>query len=457
MPTRRSNLSDGPVRPARRLRRIHTLPHDDAGCGWLAPLPPPPPARPLAGALRADCAVIGAGFTGLAIARRLAEARPEQRIAVVEAQRAGFGASGRSSGFVVDLAHFIARMPEAASRAYIGLSRLGIGALRDLVRTHGIDCDWDETGWLHAAAGEAAAGALPMLRAWLDRMGERYEELDREGIAAITGTRFYRTGLRLPGSVLVQSGALVRGLAAHLPPNVTLYEESPVLRIESAGDSGKGFRLVTAAGELRAAKLFVAGNGYSPLLGVLADRVFPLVTFGSLTRPLTAAEQAALGGEREWGLLAEDNMGSTLRRTRDQRILIRNSVHYRRDLAVGDAVRERARAAHRQAFLARFPALADVPFEHTWSGVMGASPNRGHSFGEIEENLFTAAGYTGGGIAMGTTAGMLLADLALGVESKPLADMLALPAPTWLPPQPFLDLGIRLRVARMNASAGPTL
>ena len=458
--TRRSNFYDGPVLPARRLRRIPTLPHDDAACGWLNPLPPPPPAQPLAGALRADYAVIGAGFTGLAVARRLAEARPEQRIAVVEAQRAGFGASGRSSGFVVDLAHFIARMPEAASRDYVALSRLGIGALRDLVRTHGIDCDWDETGWIHAAAGEAAAVALPMLRAWLDRMGERYQELDPEGLAAITGTRFYRAGLRLPGSVLVQSGALVRGLAAHLPPNVTLYEESPVLRIESgsgASDSGKGFRLVTAGGELRAAKLFIAGNGYSPLLGVLADRVFPLITFGSLTRPLSAAEQATLGGEREWGLLAEDNMGSTVRRTRDQRILIRNSVHYRRDLTVPDAVRERAKAAHRQAFLARFPALADVPFEHTWAGVMGASPNRGHSFGEIEENLFTAAGYTGGGIAMGTTAGMLLADLALGALSKPLADMLALPAPTWLPPQPFLDFGIRLRVARMNASAGPTL
>ena len=99
----------------------------------------------------------------------------------------------------------------------------------------------------------------------------------------------------------------------------------------------------------------------------------------------------------------------------------------------------------------------EVPFEHTWAGVMGASPNRGHSFGEIEENLFTAAGYTGGGIAMGTTAGMLLADLALGLKSKPLADMLALPTPTWLPPQPFLDVGIRLRVARMNASAGPAL
>jgi glycine/D-amino acid oxidase-like deaminating enzyme len=453
LPTRRSNLSDGPVRPARRLRRVHVLPHDDASCGWMAGLPPPPPARRLAGSAAADCAVVGAGFTGLAIARRLAEARPEWQIAVVEAQRAGFGASGRSSGFVVDLAHFIARMPEPASRAYVALSRLGIGALRGLVQIHGIDCAWDETGWIHAAAGEEGARSLPMLRAWLDRLGEPYQPLDADRLAALTGTRFYRIGLRLPGSVLVQSAALVRGLAATLPENVLLYEESPVRRIASQG----GFRLETPDGALAAPRLFLAGNGYSPRLGVLRDRVFPLITFGSLTRPLSPAEQAALGGEREWGLLAEDNMGSTVRRTRDQRILIRNTVHYRRDLAVSEEVREKATAAHRRAFLARFPALAEVPFAHTWAGVMGASPNRGHSFGEIERNLFTAAGYTGGGIAMGTTAGMLLADLALGISSPALADMLALPTPTWLPPEPFLDLGIRLRVARMNASAGPTL
>lgn len=454
MPTRRSNLSDGPVRPARRLRRIHTLPEDDASCGWLAPLAAPPPARRLRGSERADSAVIGAGFTGLAIARRLAEARPEARIAVVDAQRAGFGASGRSSGFVVDLAHFIARMPEAASRDYIALSRLGIGTLRDLKNRYGIDCAWDETGWIHAAAGEEAANGLSMLAAWLDRVGERYQELDRDGLAAITGTSFYRRGLRLPGSVLVESGALVRGLATNLPPNVSLYEESPVGEIRKDGD---GFRLASAEGEIQTGQLFIAGNGYSPLLGILQDRVFPLVTFGSLTRPLSASEQAALGGEREWGLLAEDNMGSTVRRTRDQRILIRNSVHYRRDLGVSEEVRQRAGAAHQRAFVARFPDLAPVPFEHSWAGVMGVSPNRGHSFGEIEANLFTAAGFTGAGIAMGTTAGMLLADLALGASSKALTDMLAQAIPTWLPPQPFLDIGIRLRVARMNASAGPAL
>jgi glycine/D-amino acid oxidase-like deaminating enzyme len=447
-----------PRRP-RPLRRARALPHDDSTCGWIATLPPPPPPRRLAGERRADCAVLGAGFTGLAVARRLAAAAPGLEIALIDAQRAGDGASGRSSGFVVALAHFIARLEPETAKRYVALCRRGIAALRELVAERGVDCAWDDRGWLHAAAGEAAAAELPRLRGWLDRLGEPYEWLESDGLAAVTGTSFYRVGLRLPGSVLVQPAALARGLAAALPPAVALYEGSPVRAIRRRPVGG--FRLETAGGSLTAERLFVATNGYSGALGILADRVLPLLTFGSLTRPLAADEQRRLGGEREWGLLAEDAMGSTVRRTRDQRLLIRNSVRYDAAFDVPEGFLSRLRENHRRAFLARFPSLASVldgaGFAHTWSGVMGTSPNRGHAFGEIERGLFAAAGYTGAGIAMGTTAGMLLADLALGIGSPSLDDMLALPAPDWLPPRPFLDWGARVKVARMNASAGPAL
>lgn len=434
--------------------RVRALPGDDPGCGWIRTAPPLPPARRLLSSERVDAAVLGAGFTGLAVARRLAALRPGWRVAVLEAQRAGFGASGRSSGFLVDRAHFIARMEPAASRRYRDLCRWGIGLLREAVERHGIACDWDAAGWLHAAATAAGAAALPTLGRWLDDLGEPYERLDAEDLRRITGTACYRAGIRLPGSVLVQPAALVHGLAAALPAKVELYEESPVRSLERRGGR---FRLATGEGSLEADRLFLAANGYSPALGVLRRRLFPLFTFGSLTRPLTAAEQEALGGEREWGLLSEDAMGSTVRRTRDQRILIRNTIAYAPGLRVGPLALERARDLHRKAFLARFPGLREAGFEHTWGGVMGASPNRGHCFGELADGLFTAAGYTGAGIAIGTTAGTLLADLALGEPSQRLADMLALPAPQRLPPQPFLGIGVRWRVWRMNGEAEEVL
>lgn len=443
-------------RPHRR--QAQSLPQEDRGCGWIETLPAQAPAHVFAAAPGApqtfDAVVIGAGFTGLAIARRLAERRPGWRVALVDAQRAGFGASGRSSGFVVDLAHFIARMEPEASRKFVALSRSGIGDLRALAQTHGIACDWDERGWLHVAAGAAAMKSLPFLAAWLDGLGEPYETLDAAGLEAIVGSAFYRAGLRLPGSVLVQPAALLRGLVAALPQSVELYEESPVREIRREGAS---FRLAVADGVLLSPLVFVAANGYAPALGLFERRLFPLYTFGSLTRPLTPEEQEILGGESEWGLLAEDAMGSTVRRTRDQRILIRNSARFTRDHRQPAGPPEEILALHRQAFAKRFPRIAQVPFAYSWSGPLGVTPDRSIAFGALEPGLFGAGGYTGAGIAMGTTAGRLLADLALGEDSDLLAAMLSLPQPKKLPPQPFLDWGIRWQVRRMNASAGATL
>jgi len=434
--------------------RARTLPPEDATCGWLATLPSRPAGRRLAADEEADFAVVGAGFTGLAAARRLAELETGGRVAVLEARRAGFGASGRSSGFLVDIAFFTTRMEPRAAARHVRLSRLGIDRLRRLVELHAIDCAWDDTGWLHVAAGEVGLRDLETLRAWLEEHGEEHATLDAAAMAATTGTRFYRAGLRLPGRPLVQPAALVQGLAAALPPGVELFEESPVVALERLAER---WRLRTPGGSITARRVLLATNGFTPGIGFLGRRIFPLVTFGSLTRRLSAGEQEALGGEREWGVLAQDPMGSSVRRTRDQRLLVRNTVCYTPSLRCSPRAERRARRAHRQALDRRFPDLAEVPLELTWAGVMGASPSRRHVFGQLDEGLYALAGFSGAGIALGTAGGELLADLAAGRESDDLRDMLALPEPARLPRRPFFDLGARMRVAWMNASAGATL
>ncbi len=425
-------------------------PADDETCGWLAPFAAIPAAPRLEGERLVEVAIIGAGLTGLAAARTLVE-RGGGRVALVEAQRAGWGASGRASGFVVDLAHFVARFAPADQEAYLRLARAGIAELRAAVRRLAIDCDWDETGWLHVAWSEAGAAEVAGLARWLEARGEPHVPLDREGLAEVTGVPFYRAGIRLPGSVLVQAGALVRGLAQQLPPSVQLFEGSPVLSLER--DRG-GWRLETPGGQLRAEKVLLTVNGYTRGIPGLARRVLPLLTFGSLTRPLTEAEQGRLGGERQWGVLAEDAMGSTVRRTRDGRILVRNSVAYRPGLAARPADLATARTRHRRAFDLRFPMLAEVPFESTWTGVMGVTPGRLPYFGELAPGLWAAGGYTGAGIALGTVLGRLLAELALAEPSSLLADARSLTAPRQLPPEPFLSLGATLRVRRMNYNTG---
>lgn len=428
------------------------LPRDDDSCGWIATAPASPPPVPLSGDLAAETLVIGAGFTGLAAARRAAELRPGREVILLDAQRAGHGASARSSGFVVDLAHFVARMPAGPRERYIELARRGIADLRSVVRASSVDTQWDERGWFHVAQSESAAVALGMLRGWLDERGERYQWLEREALTEVIGTPFYRAGIRLPGSVLVHPGALVQALVRALPAEVLLCERSPVVALEPCRG---GVRAVTPQGSVRAERVLMALNGYSAALAAPARRVLPLLTFGSLTRPLTAAEQEALPGEREWGLLAEDPMGSTVRRTRDQRLLIRNTVHYDRSYRASPAVAAEARRAHRRALAVRFPALADVDFQHSWSGVMGVTPSRTPFFGQLSAHTFSACGFTGAGIAMGVSLGARLAELALGEAGELLEMALAQPLPNLLPPEPFLSLGARWKAQRMNRLAGP--
>ena len=136
------------------------VPADDANCGWYDALPEPVPARRIRGSERADWVVVGAGITGLAAARRLAEHLPEARILLLDAQRVGSGASGRNSGFLTDVGHYEKQLLPETQRRRIRLARAGIAALRDLVRAHEIECGWREGGRLHGAAGSAGMRAL---------------------------------------------------------------------------------------------------------------------------------------------------------------------------------------------------------------------------------------------------------------------------------------------------------
>jgi glycine/D-amino acid oxidase-like deaminating enzyme len=415
---------------------VKELPNDDCSCGWYETLPPPPPARRLAGAVRADCAVIGAGFTGLAVARRLASLRPDWRVALLEAERVGLGASGRNSGVVVDVWHYLPSRGVEGNRRLIRLARAGRDALGALVRTHGIDCAWGEYGRLHGAAGDRGVRALETLRRGLDLMGEAYRWLDAPALRRVTGSAYYRAAIHTPGGVLVQPAALARGLAAALPANVDLFEESPVQRITLS----RPIVLRATTGAVTTDRLFLAVNGFTSRLGFLRQRIFPLLTFASLTRVLTPAEEQALAGEREWGLVPEDPMGTTVRRTRDHRILIRNSVRYgtRLDAAGLQAVG----AAHREAFRARFPMLPGMELAYTWGGVLGMTSNTAQWFGRAGNGVWIAAGCNGAGVALGTALGALLADLAVGADSALLRDAQALPRPGWLPPEPLLRPGV---------------
>src|SRR5262249_526999 len=237
-----------------------------------------------------------------------------------------------------------------------------------------------------------------------------------------------------------------------LPANVERVEQAPVLAMRI----GAPPRLETPAGAVLAPRLLLATNGWTVAVGVLRRRVVPLLTFASLTRPLTA-EERVVAGDAEWGLVSEERMGSTVRRTRDHRLLVRNTVRYAPDHVVGASVRAEIARVHRRALEARFPALRAVETEFTWGGVMGVTLNGAQFFGRIANDVFASVAYNGVGIAMGTASGALLADLVVAAGSELLRDVEALAGPTWIPPDPVLGLGVRATVARLQRRAGAEL
>ncbi|WP_175946292.1 FAD-binding oxidoreductase [Caballeronia sp. BCC1704] len=425
------------------------LPHDDETCGWYAALPAPDPVRRLVGHQLADYVVVGAGFAGLAAARRLAAHKPDARILLVDAQRVGEGASGRNSGFVIDLPHKFALEnpdPEFKQRL-LRLNRTAIGQLQTLVEEHGIECQWSHAGKYQGAVGERGLAYLAHFEKLMAKLGEPYRVVEGGDLSMVLGTSHYSRAVFTPGCYLMQPAALVRGLARSLPANVELLEQSPIQRLERDGRGG--YVLHGGEGQIHTPQVLFGTSIFTREFGFLQNRLLPVMTFASWTAPLDESQSKRYGATFNWGLTPADHAGTTVRMTQDRRIIIRNTYRHvpTYGRSVDDAMRRNISEDHRKAFLARFPDLADVPFTHTWGGVYAMSRNFTNFFGKLQEGAFASACDNGVGAAWGTISGTLLADYAVGADSSLLDDIQAVTGmPSLNPPEPFLGLGVRTRI-----------
>ena len=276
----------------------------------------------------------------------------------------------------------------------------------------------------------------------LDGVDEVYEYLDKDALAKVVGTDHYHAAVLTPRTVLLNPAAMCRGLGENMPDNVELFEETPVLRV----DTGSSVRIECAGGSIDTANVLLTNNAFVAKLGFLKREVFPMVSCGSLSRPLNDDEQEALGGAPDWGITG----AGTVRRTLSNRILARHGAFYTGDFRLSESRRRDLVESHKQGIKKRFPMLDKLDFEHTWGGVFCMTRNWASHFGRIEPGVFTSLGYCGVGLPRGTASGSLLAEYALGSESDQIADVQALSSPKPLPPQPFLGLGIHARLAWHN-------
>ena len=413
--------------------------------GWAELLEDRRPRPPLRGDHRVAWAVIGAGVTGLAGARRLAELHPDAEIMLLEARLVGQGASGRNSGFAVAVSHFDGGLGAGEMADYRRINRInqaGLELLRSRVAASAIDCQWREDGFHHTAADRPAVRKCGDYLRYLEAMEIAHTPLDAEALAARLGTALYQSGVHVHQGALLQPAALVRGLADSLPANVRLHERSPVLGIEN----GAPLTLTLANAVVRADKLILAANYEAAKLGFLRRYLIGSTLSGSFTRALTEEELAGLGSLKEWGILSTHGGGATLRLTADRRICLRNGAEYNGAALLSDRQLADRQSIHRAGFEKRFPKLAHVPFEYAFSGVEGISRNGANFFGRRADNIYLAGGYNGSGVTRGTAFGAALADYAGGGHSALIDDCLASAPGAWIPPRPFLDIGALLTV-----------
>lgn len=402
-------------------------------CGWNALLPDRQAQPSLRGEQQADVVIIGAGWTGLACARRWQELAPEARVVVIDASEIGEGNPGRNSGFLLEVALAEDADPANISRMH-ECNRLIQEAMQGItadVKAYGQPVDLERAGTYRAAASPIGLKSLHNYKAFLEGAGLPYRELDRAALQQELGTEFYSAGLYSPHCYLAQPAEVMRALLARLPGSVQLYENTPALGIKRA--AGK-WQVSTPEGSLRSPHLVLANNAFTRDLGVARSRLATVYTYAGLTPRLDEEMLASLGSNRNWGLLPTHRLGSTLRRTADGRLLIRSVHDYGRERG-----RDKLNQALQDRLWRRFPQLKGTQFEHIWGGAVGITHNGAPVWGEVEPGLFVSSGCNGGGTVKGTLLGGLLADLAHGHEVPDIASLFG--SASWMPPEPFRGIG----------------
>lgn len=424
-------------------KEIKYLPQNDNTCGWINNLEPRKPFPKLTGRQSSDWVIIGGGYTGLSFARRLASLKPDARIIVVDGCAIGEGASSRNSGFAMANSSSTGTFDPNKLEEYNRINRInrsGIEILRDAVQEHQIECQWRDIGKINCGAEEATGKAADNYIDWLKASGTEYKDLSTADLSNRLGTSYYKRGVWTNGDVLLQPGALVRGLSRSLPENVELYDNSPVTEISE--QDGK-INIECPEGTIVTDRLMLATNSFLHGMAVNSKHTVPLTLTGSLTRPLSVSEQASLGNPDDWGVLSLHGMGATLRYTADHRILIRNTAEYNATRFFDDQKMKRSQAMHLACLKQRFPLLEEVGFEDTWQGVLCVSRNETSVFGNLTERIYTAGCYNAAGVSRGTAFGHALAEYANGANNDLINDIKKYPKLQWLPPRPILDIAMK--------------
>ncbi len=392
------------------------------------------PRPPLQRSEEVDVAILGAGYTGLWTAYYLLRAQPRLKVAIVEAEIAGYGASGRNGGwcsprFPLSASAMTRLWGADAARSVLLALQQAVDAIAEASERESIDTCFRPAGTLTVARGTHQLPALHGMLAAYERigMGKRYSFLTPEQVAERIRITDVHGGLYTPDGASIHPGRLVRGLAHAVEAlGGTIYEQTPVTAVRGGSDA----QLVTEGGVLRARRAIVlAGEAYLTRLAGFHRALLPVYSLISLTEPLSADQWSAIGWNNGENLASLRNTVVYLTKTPDGRILFGSrGAPYTYNSQITD---EQDRHAETHALIQRmllewFPVLAGIRFTHAWGGPVGMPMDWTPAVRfDPSSRMAFAGGYTGQGVAMANLAGQMLAGniggYKTGFESLPFA------------------------------------
>ncbi|SFC09014.1 Glycine/D-amino acid oxidase [Nocardioides terrae] len=425
--------------------------HATAGDPWT-------PRPPLAGDLAVDVAVVGAGFTGLWTAYYLAEARPDLRIAVVEKEVAGFGASGRNGGwasalFPASLGALAALGSREGALAQHRAMRESVDEVIRAASAEGIDADIAKGGTVVLARSSPqlarARAEVDDARSW-GRGEDDVRLLDEAEARAVLNATGTLGATYTPDCAAIHPAKLVRGLARAVEGRgVTIHEQTPVTAIEP-------HRVLTPRGTVSADVVVRATEGYTPGLRGLERAVVPVYSLIIATAPLPESVWSEIGLARRETFSDHRNLIVYGQRTADDRLVFGGRgapYHFGSRIDPANDRDDHVFASLWSALLEMFPVLARTKVTHSWGGALGIPRDWCASVGlDAATGLGWAGGYVGDGVTTTNLAGRTLRDLVLGHSS----DLTALPwvghrSPAW-EPEPLRWLGINAGLRAMTVA-----
>ena len=397
---------------------------------YAATASPLDPFPTLQGDARADACIVGGGFTGLSTALHLAEAGAD--VVLLEAQRVGFGASGRNGGQVGSGQ----RRTQIELEALLGIDdakmlwQVGEDAkalVKSLIARHRIDAAWQD-GIAHA---DWSAKGARETQAYAEHLQNVYgyrdiSPLDRNGLRSLVASDAFQGGLIDRGAGHLHPLRFALGLArAATAAGVRIFEGSEVQDV-------RGRAVRTASGLVRADDIVLAMNGYhGNLHPQVAARVLPINNFIVATEPLGKRIESVLA--KDIAVADSSFVVNYWRLSEDRRLLFGGGENY------GYRFPKNIAALVRKPMLRIYPQLSDVRIDYAWGGTLAVTLSRLPDFARLGSNLWSASGYSGHGVALATFAGKLMADAVSGkaagfdlmgkIRPKPFPGLSAMRAP----------------------------